>query len=56
MITLIWCAYINVKVSDGSVCVEAPGGFPFYVVDKDLGDKGIYIQAPTYIHYCGIYA
>lgn len=34
------CIYLCLKVPDGSVCVEAPGGFPFYVVDKDPGDKG----------------
>lgn len=31
--------YNFTQVPDGSVCVEAPGGYPFYVVDKDCGDK-----------------
>lgn len=32
-------SYNFTQVSDDSVCVEAPGGFPFYVVDKDTGVK-----------------
>ena len=41
--------YRHLKASDGSVCVEAPGGFPFYVVDKDRGDQGTVLLMCTYI-------
>lgn len=31
--------YNSTKLKDGSVRIEAPGGFPFHVVNKDSGNK-----------------